>query len=148
MGASFHRADRDALLNTLDTLVAPTGAVVVASGGAPSDQSPPAWNDTITAIRACYLGAAPGPNLQSPGGAARRRASPKPLQPGRHRRPRDLDSVVGLEFSFSYSAPAQFGDEDTRARFEQDLREALTTEFPAGDFTENIRTEALIGTSP
>ena len=58
------------------------------------------------------------------------------------------DQVVGLQFSFSYSAPAQFGDEDTRARFEQDLREALTTEFPAGDFTENIRTEALIATRP
>jgi hypothetical protein len=39
-----------------------------------------------------------------------------------------------------------FGDEATRARFERELREALSKEFPTGDFTENIRTEVLIAT--
>lgn len=156
MGASFHWTDRDALLATLDTLVAPDGAVVVASGGAPSDRTPPAWNDTITTIRTRYLGAARRAGSGTYSHPEERHADVLRRSPFGHvdtvdwnwQLPRDLDSVVGLQFSFSYSAPAQFGDEDTRARFEHDLRDALTTEFPSGDFTENVRTEALIATRP
>lgn len=61
---------------------------------------------------------------------------------------RDLDSVVGLQFSFSYSAPAQFDNDEQRAAFESELRAALTEQFPAGVFREQIRTEALIATRP
>jgi SAM-dependent methyltransferase len=156
MGASFHWTDRDALLTTLDTLLATDGAVVVASGGAPSDQSPPVWNDTITAIRTRYLGTARRAGSGTYSHPEERHTDVLRRSPFSRvdtvdwtwQLPRDLDSVVGLQFSFSYSAPAQFGDEDTRARFEHDLRDALATEFAAGDFTENIRTDALIATRP
>lgn len=59
---------------------------------------------------------------------------------------RDLDSLVGLQFSFS--APAQFDSAEQRAAFERDLRNALIEEFPSGMFREQIRTEALIATRP
>lgn len=156
MGASFHWTDRDALLSTLDTLVAPDGAVVVASGGAPGEQSPPAWNDTIAAVRARYLGAARRAGSGTYSHPEERHADVLRRSPFSHietvdwrwQLPRDLDSVVGLQFSFSYSAPALFGDEATRVRFEQELRTELSKDFPAGEFTETICTEALIATRP
>lgn len=156
MGASFHWTDRDTLLATLDTLVADHGAVIVTSGGAPGEHTPPPWTDTITDIRTRYLGPARRAGSGTYTHPEERHAEVLARNPFNHidtvewtwQLPRDLDSVVGLQFSFSYSAPAQFGDEDTRARFEQDLREALSTQFPGGDFTETIRTEALIATRP
>lgn len=156
MGASFHWTDRDALLATLDTLVADHGAVIVASGGAPGEHPPPPWTDTITDIRTRYLGPARRAGSGTYTHPEERHAEVLARSPFSHvdtvdwtwQLPRDLDSVVGLQFSFSFSAPAQFGDEDTRARFEQDLREALATQFPGGDFTETIRTETIIATRP
>lgn len=61
---------------------------------------------------------------------------------------RDLDSVVGLRFSYSCSAPAQFADEAQRAAFERDLRTALSARFGERTFREEIRTEALVATRP
>lgn len=156
MGAAFHWTDRDALLNELDTLVAPTGAVIVASGGVPGEHTPPPWNDTIAAIRTRYLGPARRAGSGTYTHPEERHADALRRSPFSHvdtvewtwQLPRDLDSVVGLQFSFSYSAPAQFGNEDTRTQFEHDLRQALITQFPNGDFTENIRTEVLIATRP
>ena len=156
MGASFHWTDREALLAALDTLVAARGAVVVVSGGAPGEQTPPPWADTIGEVRTRYLGSARRAGSGTYTHPDERHADVLARSPFRRvdtvdwtwQLPRDLDSVVGLQFSFSYSAPAQFGDEDTRIRFEHDLRQALTTQFPNGDFTETIRTEALIATRP
>ena len=153
MGASFHWMDRDAVLTGLDTLIGPGGAVVVASGGA-SALDPPPWNDTMAAVRAKYLG------------PERRAGSTTYTHPEeRHedllRRSgfsqvesvewvwtldRDLESVVGLQFSLSYSAPSQFDGEQQREAFEADLREALAIANPSGQFREEIRTEALIAT--
>ena len=42
MGASFHWMDRDQVLVDLDQLLAPGGAVVIVSGGAPGTNPPPA----------------------------------------------------------------------------------------------------------
>jgi hypothetical protein len=59
---------------------------------------------------------------------------------------RDLDAIVGLQFSYSYSAPALLGDHQDA--FEADLRQALRAANPSGRFTQVIRTEAIIGTRP
>ncbi|WP_224275013.1 hypothetical protein [Streptomyces sp. LS1784] len=59
---------------------------------------------------------------------------------------RTLDEVVGLQFSYSYSSPAQLGDQ--KDAFERDLREALTSFSPEGRFDELIRTEAITATRP
>lgn len=156
MGASFHWMDRDALLTTLETLIAGHGAVVVVSGGAPGEHTSPPWTSIITDMRTRYLG--PGrragsgtythPDERHAEVLRRSKFSNVDTVDWTWQLPRDLDSVVGLQFSFSFSAPAQFGDEDTRARFEHDLREELATQFPDGDFTETVRTEALIAARP
>lgn len=155
MGGAFHWMDRDAVLADLDRFVLPDGAVVVVSG-APATQTPTPWNDIVAAIRTEYLG------------PARRAGSGTYNHPEENhtdvlrRSPfsdvetvewtwtldRDLDSIVGLQFSFSYSAPAQFDNDEQKATFESELRQALTEQFPSGAFREQIRTEALIATRP
>ncbi len=59
---------------------------------------------------------------------------------------RTLDEVIGLQFSYSYSSPAQLGDD--KDAFEHDLRQALTDFSPTGAFDEVVRTEAIIATRP
>lgn len=59
---------------------------------------------------------------------------------------RDLDSVVGLQFSYSYCAPLLLG-EDMDA-FEAELRAALTEVNPSGGFSEVVRTEAIVAARP
>jgi ubiquinone/menaquinone biosynthesis C-methylase UbiE len=156
MGASFHWMDRDATLAALDRLIVPGGAVVIASGGAPGTKTPPPWEATITAMRTKYLGAprrAGSGTYTHPaeGHADILRRSPFSQVDTREwswSMDRDLDSVIGLQFSYSFSAPAQFADEQQRAAFEDELRETLTDQFPNGNFHEDIRTEALIATRP
>ncbi|MGH3320054.1 MAG: hypothetical protein ACRDN9_07720 [Streptosporangiaceae bacterium] len=57
---------------------------------------------------------------------------------------RNLDAVVGLQFSYSFSAPGLLGR--NKDAFEAELRNVLTERNPSGIFTEVIRTEALIAT--
>ncbi|SFE22659.1 Methyltransferase domain-containing protein [Actinopolyspora alba] len=156
MGASFHWTDRDALLAELDTLIAAHGAVVVLSGGAPGEHTPAPWEETITDIRTRYLGPARRAGSSTYTHPKESHAEVLARSPFSHvdtvtwtwHLPRDLDAIVGLQFSYSYFAPAQFDDENIRARFEHDLRTELATQFPHGDFTDIIHTEALIATRP
>lgn len=154
MGAAFHWMDREQVLRDLDRLIEPGGAVVLASGGAPGTVEPPPWLEVITGVRKRFLG------------EARRAGSSTydhPVEPHQRivaRSPfsdveirvwdrlvsRTLDEVVGLQFSYSYSSPAQLGAD--KEAFEADLRAALTEAGPSGVFDELIRTEAIIGTRP
>lgn len=154
LGAAFHWMDRDQVLRDLDQLIAPGGAVVLASGGAPGDVDPAPWLAVIAEVRTRYL----GPDRRAGSGTY---AHPKErhqevlarspfshVETARWDRTltRTLDEVVGLQFSYSYSSPAQLGpDKDA---FEADLREALTAFSPEGRFDELIRTEAIIATRP
>ena len=156
MGATFHWMDRDATLAELDNLISPGGAVVIASGGAPGTKTPPPWEDTITTIRTKYLGAARRAGSgtythPAEGHAEILRRSPFSDLETREWSwsiDRDLDSVIGLQFSYSYSAPAQFADDAQRLAFENELRETLSAQFPDGVFREDIQTEALIALRP
>ena len=156
MGAAFHWMDREATLDRLDQLVVPGGAVVIASGGAPATKTPAPWEHTITTVRTKYLGTARRAGSgtythpteghteilrRSPFSHIETREWTWTLQ-------RDLDSIIRLQFSYSYSAPAQFSDEHQRQAFENELREALSDQFPGDTVTEQIRTEALIATRP
>lgn len=154
MGAAFHWMDRDQVLRDLDQLVQTEGAVVLASGGAPGDIEPAPWLQIIADVRTRFLG------------PERRAGSSTYSHPeDRHqdvlaRSPfpnidtacwdrtitRTLDEVVGLQFSYSYSSPAQLADD--KDAFERDLRQALTEFNPAGTFEEVVRTEAIIATRP
>ncbi|MEU3147026.1 MULTISPECIES: hypothetical protein [unclassified Streptomyces] len=54
--------------------------------------------------------------------------------------------MIGLQFSYSYSSPAQLSD--GRDAFERGLRQALTVFNPRGVFAEAVRTEVIIATRP
>ena len=152
MGAAFHWMDRDTVLSELDRRIAPGGGVVVVSGGAPASQEPPPWADTITKVRTRYLGAArragsgtyTHPDEDHAGVLRRSAFSQVETREWDWTLDRDLDSLVGLQFSYSFSAPAQFGDEQQRAGFERDLRAALAAQNLSGVFREQIQTCALI----
>ncbi|MFG3227632.1 class I SAM-dependent methyltransferase [Kitasatospora sp. NPDC048194] len=154
MGAAFHWTDRDQLLKDLDHLIAPGGAVVLASGGAPGDVEPAPWLEVITEVRTRYLGPErragsstySHPKERHQDVVARSPFSKIEIARWDRTLTRTLDEVVGLQFSYSYSSPAQLGDQ--KDAFERDLREALTAFSPQGRFDELIRTEAIIATRP
>jgi ubiquinone/menaquinone biosynthesis C-methylase UbiE len=154
MGASFHWMDRDQVLRDLNALTEPDAAIVVVSGGAPGSSEPPTWAQAITEVRTRYLG-------------TERRAGSTTYThpPERHaevlarsaftnvetaewtwRIDRTLDEIVGLQFSYSFSAPVLFGDR--RSEFEEELRTALNEVNPSHVFKEEIRTESLLATRP
>ncbi|WP_283112471.1 class I SAM-dependent methyltransferase [Streptomyces halobius] len=154
MGAAFHWMDRDQTLRDLDQLIEPNGAIVLASGGAPGDVEPAPWLDIIAEVRTQHL----GPERRAGSGTyshPKQRHqdvlahSPFPnIDITRWDRTltRTLDEIIGLQFSYSYSSPAQLGDH--KDAFERDLRQALTDFSPAGIFDEVVRTEAIIATRP
>ncbi|MFF7888426.1 class I SAM-dependent methyltransferase [Streptomyces sp. NPDC020794] len=154
LGQAFHWTDRDALLSALDKLVTAGGAVVVVGGPAPGAIEPPAWLEVVAEVRTRYL----GPERRAGSGAYTHpeeshkevlaRSPFSRIEVARWDRTvaRDLDSVIGLQFSYSYSSPAQLGKH--KDAFEQDLRKALLAFTPSGQFDEVIRTEAIIATQP
>ncbi len=154
MGAAFHWTDRDQLLKDLDHLIAPGGAFVLASGGAPGDVEPAPWLEVIAEVRTHYLGAERRAGSGTYNHPKERhqdvvaRSSFSNIEIARWDRTltRTLDEVVGLQFSYSYSSPAQLGDQ--KDAFERDLRKALTFYNPEGCFDELIRTEAIVATRP
>lgn len=154
MGASFHWMDRDQVLRDLDALTTPQAAVVVVSGGAPGSQEPPAWAQVIADVRAQYLGAERRAGSTTYSHPAERHAqvlqrsafSEVETNEWTWRIERDLDQVIGLQFSYSFSAPALLGDR--MDDFETDLRAALNSSNPSGVFIEDIRTESLLATRP
>ncbi len=154
MGASFHWMDRPAVLKVFDRIVRPDGAVIVVSGGSAYRADKPAWDDVVTAVRTRWL----GPQRRAGSGTyshpeqrheevlAASAFSRVEVVEFTSTLTRDLDSVVGLQFSYSYSAPAQLGDD--AAAFEADLRRELLAANPSGIWTEDIRTEAIIAVRP
>ncbi|MFJ2744809.1 class I SAM-dependent methyltransferase [Streptomyces sp. NPDC087440] len=154
LAQSFHWTDRATLLSSLDKLVTPGGAVAVIGGPAPGTIEPPTWLDVVTEVRTRYL----GPERRAGSGTythpqeghqevlARSPFSHIEVATWDHTITRDLDSVIGLQFSYSYSSPAQLGDQ--KDAFERDLRQALTDFNSGGTFDELVRTEAIIATRP
>jgi SAM-dependent methyltransferase len=151
MGASFHWMDRPEVLRMLDRLVVPDGAVVIASGGAAGTSMPPPWEDVVTEVRTKWL----GPQRRAGSGTYTHpeqrhedvmRDSPfgdVEIVSWTWELELDLDQIVGLQFSYSYSAPALLGK--NKGAYEADLRQALTATNPSGRYTQVIRTEAIIG---
>lgn len=154
MGAAFHWMDREQVLRDLDRITEPGGAVVLASGGAPGSVEPPSWLEVITQVRKRYLGEArragsstydhpAEPHQQV---VARSPFANVEIQVWDRMVSRTLNEVIGLQFSYSYSSPAQLGSD--KEAFEADLRTALIEAQPSGIFEELTRTEAIIGTRP
>ncbi|MEY9956780.1 class I SAM-dependent methyltransferase [Streptacidiphilus sp. MAP5-52] len=154
LGQAFHWTERETLLSVLDHLITTGGAVVVVGGPAPGSIELPAWLDVIAEVRARYLGSV---RRAGSGTYTHPKESHQELLAGsafsqvevaRWDRTvtRTLDQVIGLQFSYSYSSPAQLGDH--KDDFERDLRQALAEFSPEGTFDELVRTEAIIAIRP
>lgn len=151
IAAAFHWMDRAEVLRVLDGLTGPKGAVVIATGGVAGAEKGP-WDHLIAEIRRKYLGP------QRRAGKGMHKADPEPVEDilrassfstfdeatWEWEYERDLNSLVGLQFSLSWSTPAQFQDDDHRKAFEREVRQALSEEFPSSTFTQKITSRALI----
>ncbi|WP_329625940.1 class I SAM-dependent methyltransferase (plasmid) [Streptomyces sp. NBC_01255] len=154
MAKSFHWFDRPRLLADLDHLITPGGGVVIASAGPPGTTPLPAWAAVIAQVRTAYLGPVrragtgtyPEPEDRFTDTLRRSPFSRVELTSLDQHVTRDLDQLVGLQLSNSYSTPALLGDR--LDAFTRDLRRALLDHDPSGLYHEEIRTEVLIATRP
>ena len=149
MGRSFHWMDREATLAMLDGLVTADGALAFFD-----DHHPPtaenAWRRTLTEIGNRY-GRQQSPNRINRDKADFRSvesllldsAFPRLERSGAFvRRKIGVEEIMGLARSLSTTSLDRLGDK--HGQFEADLREALSTLSPSGEFTELAELEALI----
>lgn len=149
--ASFHWTDRAAVARALDDVLAPDGTIVVITDAL--DDAPP-WMDTIAEIRTRYLGPArlAGSGVWTP--PPRRHAEVLRDSPFRSvrtvpwswQRRLTVDAVVGLQFSYSFSTPALFGDRADD--FAADVRAALHELHPDGIVTEPNVVDVVLAKRP
>jgi hypothetical protein len=149
--ACFHWTDRAKTVEALDALLARSGSVVVIDDDL-DDAQRPDWDRAIGEVRSHYPGLDPAP------GAVSRLAE-------RHRevlersafahvealtwswtRQLDLEQVVGLQLTYSFSTPARLGDR--LDEFCSEIRDAVLTLHPSGIVREPFRVEVLIASRP
>ncbi|GAA2294942.1 class I SAM-dependent methyltransferase [Nonomuraea roseoviolacea subsp. roseoviolacea] len=159
MGRSFHWMDRAAVLAELDELLPPGGAVaLLGPAGQPSEpweQGEP-WEPDVqpwqpVERRVCaHFGLdidAAALSFRATGEShhAVLAASPFRRLESRTFRRRliwDVDGLIGLQLSYSYSSPAALGDR--LHAFVDALREALLADNPTGRWEQDLTTEVLI----
>lgn len=164
VAAAFHWMDRPAVLELLDKLVRPGGAVAVVTGSisGTGDDIPdrPGWVDAVVDVRRRWLRSRRRwrgdhgdvrktySNVrQEQHGIVRESAfSATETFEVRWQREHDVESLVGPQMTMPDSTPDALG---VRAvEFRADLRRALLAVEPSGVFVEPIRTEVLIGRRP
>ncbi|MGP3917177.1 class I SAM-dependent methyltransferase [Nonomuraea sp. 10N515B] len=146
MGRSFHWMDRRTVLAELDELLPPDG--VVALVGPTRDPGEEPWEPVMRRVREEFgLGAMTATNSHQATGEHHDdvlATSPFPdLRSTVYERRLvyDLDAVIGLQLSYSYSAPARLGDR--LEAFTDAAREALLASTPSGRWEYVTETEVL-----
>ncbi|MEO3805561.1 class I SAM-dependent methyltransferase [Nonomuraea sp. B1E8] len=157
MGRSFHWMDRRSVLTELDGLLPPRGAVALVGpapqAGEPWQPDAQPWQPIerqvceefgldIRTAATCFhatgqhhhdiLAASPFSSLTS-------RVFSRRLT-------WDVDGLVGLQLSYSYSSPARLGDD--LPAFIKRLRQALLADNPAGRWEQGLDTEVLVARRP
>ncbi|WP_336213337.1 class I SAM-dependent methyltransferase [Nonomuraea sp. LPB2021202275-12-8] len=151
MGRSFHWMDRGAVLSDLDELLPPDG--VVALLGPTREPREPPWEPVVRPVREKF-GLLPrfgGGSFQASGEHHQDVLAGSPF--GRveaaifeRRLEWDVDAVVGLQLSYSFSSPARLGGR--LEAFSEAVRAALLAACPPGGWEERETTEALIARRP
>lgn len=151
--ASFHWTDRARVLRALDALVEPDGAVVTIHEDLDGSEQPP-WAQALVALQQAYRGpdheAATAPYTR-PQVGHREVLSASPFGDVEAlswtwERELSVDEAVGLQFTYSSSTPARFGDR--AAAFAVEARGVLTDLHPEGRVVEAFRTAVLIARRP
>jgi ubiquinone/menaquinone biosynthesis C-methylase UbiE len=146
LGQSFHWMDRDAVLQRLGQVIEDGGGLALINPGARRPQE--SWEPVLEEVVTSFL----GPRRLHP------RRNPEPThQPALRRSKhfarftehefaneitRDIASITGCAYSFSYAARHRFGDR--APEFETALAEALLARNPTGVFHERLETEVLV----
>jgi ubiquinone/menaquinone biosynthesis C-methylase UbiE len=149
--ASFHWTDRQRAVDALDALLAPGGSIVVIDDDL-GDAEQPDWAHAITEIRSGYTGLEPAPGAveKMPLGhidlLERSAFSDVRRNTWSWTRQLDLDEVVGLQLTYSFSSPARLGERVNE--FCDDVRAALVRSHPDGRFIEPFRVEVLVAARP
>lgn len=149
--ASFHWVDRAEVACVLDRVLGPDGTIVVVADGL---DDPPPWVDVIADIRTRYLGPVrlAGSGTWTP--PPRRHAevlrdspfSDVRTVPWSWERRLTVDDVVGLQFSYSFSTPALFGDRADE--FAAEVRAVMLDLHPDGIVVEPINVSLLLAGRP
>ncbi|MEV0196262.1 class I SAM-dependent methyltransferase [Nonomuraea sp. NPDC050691] len=153
MGRSFHWMDRRAVLADLDELLPPRGAVAllgpVRQPGEPWQPNAQPWQRVERRVCADFgLGIrAAAASFHATAESHRDLLAASPFN---HLESRtftrrltwDVDGLVGLQLSYSYSSPAALGDR--LHAFVEALRGALLADNPAGRWEQELVTEVLI----
>ncbi|NUR90965.1 MAG: class I SAM-dependent methyltransferase [Nonomuraea sp.] len=149
MGRSFHWMDRPAVLADLDALLPPGGVVALVGPGRESAEEP--WEPVMRRVRHRFgaddsltkaLGTFQATGEHPHDVLAR---SPFPdLESTLYERhlAYDLDAVLGLQLSYSFTAPARLGDR--LDAFVAAARAALLADNPSGRWETKVVTEVLI----
>ncbi|WP_433431291.1 class I SAM-dependent methyltransferase [Nonomuraea sp. CA-141351] len=151
MGRSFHWMDRRAVLAELDELLPPGG--VVALVGPSRDPQEEPWEPAMRRVRDEFeVNTFTASNSYQASGEHHDdvlATSPfADLDATRyeHRLVYDLEAVIGLQLSYSYTAPARLGDRIES--FREAARKALLALNPAGRWEQVAVTEVLIARRP
>ncbi len=149
MGRSFHWMDREATLRTLDSLIAPGGAIALLHDEHPRTAEN-AWRLVLRDIGNKY-GRESSPHVQAMASPGYRKHESllldSPFNLLEHlgifvKRQITADHIVGLAYSLSTTAPQKLGDR--APAFEKELRDALAALSPDGRFTEIAEPLALV----
>lgn len=149
--ASFHWTDRERVVSALDETLSPTGAIVVIND-VMAEAEDPEWVRAIADVRAHYPGlTASTGTLNRPSRSHREVLDESAFSEvdaflWEWSRELNLEQVVGLQLSYSFSTPALLGDR--RTAFSQDVRAAVLALQPDGVVTERFRVEALVARRP
>ncbi|MFI6292060.1 class I SAM-dependent methyltransferase [Nonomuraea sp. NPDC050790] len=151
MGRSFHWMDRGAVLADLDELLPPGG--IVALVGPTRDRENLPWEPVTERVREEFgvNGLTARGSFQASGLHHDEVLAGSPFgdleaQVFAWQRERDMDDVIGLQLSYSYSAPARLGARQDA--FVGALRAALTEVNPSGRWVEEVRTQVLLARRP
>ena len=151
--ASFHWTDRAQVVRVLDRLL-DRGAHIVTINDDLDPADEPDWVRAVDALRVACLGehhtAATDPYTKAP-------VSHLEILTGSSfaaverltwewERQLTVEEAVGLQFTYSFSTPAMFGDR--AERFAADARAAILELHPDGHLREPFRVEVLVAARP
>ncbi|WP_431911002.1 class I SAM-dependent methyltransferase [Nonomuraea jabiensis] len=151
MGRSFHWMDRRAVLAELDELLPPGGVVALLGPGRQPVEEP--WEPTMRRVREEFdANTFTATNsFQASGEHPHDVLATSPFSDVEstmyeHRLTYDVDAVVGLQLSYSYSSPARLGDR--LEAFKEAARKALLDLDPSGTWEYTDLIEVLIARRP
>ncbi|NRQ36759.1 methyltransferase domain-containing protein [Nonomuraea sp. NN258] len=151
MGRSFHWMDRRGVLAELGELLPPDGIVALIGPARDPDFQP--WDPLMERLHAEF-GLGPmsaGNSFQATGEHHHDVLAVSPFSrlesvTFEQRLTWDVESVIGLQLSYSYSTPARLGDRVPA--FVDRAMAALLAENPSGTWEQRVTTEVLLARRP